>query len=88
MAAKAAASSEKHTIPDYLVTIANNFCTRAAELEMKGRARDKAALEFFLGAAAGLLAAGNTIAGNHVLRVAAMLITTRGYAEVQAIANR
>lgn len=74
--------------------IAKLFVHRANELGFKGRKRDDLAVEFFLGAAAGLhmLAGGdgNSSAGKaytHAMAVTSMLVCTRGFRAVVELAE-
>lgn len=74
--------------------IAAGFIRRAEYHDMKGKARDRAAVEFFLGAVTGLKAlAGDdehSEAGKlceHLLRVTTMMVGVRGYKAVVELAN-
>ncbi len=74
--------------------LAKLFVHRATELELKGKKRDDAAIEFFMGAYAGChtLSMGNKdsaagMAADHILRVTSMVICVRGYAAVKEIAD-
>lgn len=78
-----------------LKPIAIAFVQRAEALGMKGKSRDNAAIEFFLGAyvAAYGLAKGDAESdagkhATHILAVTQMLVCTRGYAEVKRIAEK
>lgn len=73
--------------------IAKLFITRAEHLNLRGRKRDDAAMEFFVGAAMGV----NTLVKekgddastlyDHIILVASLLIATRGYAAVVGLAK-
>jgi hypothetical protein len=59
--------------------IAAKCVERAAALHLKGKRRDDAALDFFVGAAAGAELAGDTALAPHIGMTAAMLVSVRGY---------
>ena len=61
------------------------FVERAEYFELKGKNRDKLAIEFLVGTATALQNAEHPEA-NHVLNCVAMIIVVRGYAEVKRIA--
>jgi hypothetical protein len=62
--------------------LAKQFVSRANSMGMKGRARDRAALEFYLGAAA--ISVGNL---QQQLLFSASMISVRGYAFVLEMAK-
>lgn len=64
------------------------FVSRSTAQGYKGKARDKAALEFVLGACAALTASGQTKEADHLELVAALLIATRGYSELATLASK
>lgn len=66
--------------------LAESFVNRAKELEYKGKKRDGAALDFWLGAAAWAYATGPADTADYLTRLA-WLISVRGYSEVELIAN-
>lgn len=66
-----------------LVPLAKGFIARAEAQGMKGKARDRAAMEFFLGAASALRFAGRDEDAGHVILCAAMVLCSRGYSEVE-----
>lgn len=68
-----------------ITRLARAFRDRSEAIGLKGKKRDDAALEFFLGAAMGLHIEGHEDASQHVLRVASWLIATRGYSEIERI---
>lgn len=75
-------------------TVAQLFVKRSEALGYKGKRRDAAAVEFFMGAYAGAHTAANGDAAidaekyaQKILNVTVMLICTRGYAEVVRIAE-
>jgi len=63
------------------------FVDRAKAQGMKGKARDKAGLEFILGAVTALRETGHDTDAAHLERVAAFLIATRGYSEIERLAT-
>ena len=67
--------------------ICAQFVSRADAQGMKGKARDKAGLEFILGACAALRASGATNDAEHLERVACLLIATRGHSEIVRLAD-
>ena len=70
-----------------LRAIAQAFVNRSEACDFKGKRRDTLALEYFLGAAAAYHAANMTAEFDHVTRVCAFLICTRGYDYVQELAQ-
>lgn len=73
-------------VPDYLKHLSEVFVERTENLGFRGKNRDALALEFFLGAAALAEALGREDVQNHLLKIAAFLIATRGFSEVKRIA--
>jgi hypothetical protein len=69
-------------------TLAKQFISRAEAQGLKGKARDRAAIEFFVGASALAVAehGGNSKAWGAVSSWA-FLVSFRGYAEVEALAR-
>lgn len=65
-----------------LAVIAQRFVERATALELKGVRRDRAALDYFCGAAAGAEQAGNLALANQIGATAALMVSVRGYAAV------
>jgi hypothetical protein len=59
---------------------------RAAALGLKGKKRDDAALDYFVGAAAGAELAGDAKLACHLGVVSAMIISVRGYIGVAELA--
>lgn len=80
--------SENTTAPTYaaVCAICKVFVARAHNGEMKGKARDRAALEFIVGANAGAFHAGNNDLCSH-LQTIAFLVSVRGYSEVERLAK-
>lgn len=80
------------TMADVNVGIARNlakaFIKRATELGYKGKKRDDAALNYFVGAAVLAELQGNNILYQHLGRLAGFLIAIHGYAAVKDIAKR
>ena len=66
---------------DIGVRVAKTFMLRAKAQGLKGKARDRAALEFFLGGAAALM----TGADRDRLTALAWVVSVRGYAEIERI---
>ena len=62
--------------------ISELFVKRAEAMQMTGKKRDQAALEFMLGALAVAEVKGDTALFNHLSKFVAFLVTTRGYAAV------
>lgn len=67
--------------------VAVDFVERAEALGLKGKKRDDAALDYFLGAAAIARAQDNKPLENHIGRVALLVIATRGFKGVQDIVS-
>ena len=68
-------------------TIATRFIERAAALELKGKKRDDAALDYFVGAAAGAELAGDGKLAAQLGAVAVMIVAIRGYIGVAELAR-
>lgn len=68
-------------------TIAERFVERSSALGLKGKKRDDAALDYFLGAAAGAELAGDVQMACQLGLVSAMIISVRGYAGVVSLAS-
>jgi hypothetical protein len=68
--------------------IAQRFIERAEALNLKGKKRDDAALDYFVGAVAGAEMAGDTKLAEHLGVIAAMMISVRGYFAVREIAEK
>lgn len=64
--------------------IVNDFVSRSTMQQYKGKARDKAALEFLCGAAAAADALGNVPVRDDLLRIA-FLVSIRGMAILEAL---
>jgi hypothetical protein len=69
---------------DYIAKLSRSFVSRAKSQNMKGVARDRAALEFFCGAIAAIELTGDKAGADRVATFAAMLIQVRGYAALIA----
>lgn len=68
--------------------LAQTFIKRAEERALKGRTRDKAAIEFYVGAAAYALAEhGEDSKEWNAAGLTAFLVASRGYAEVLDMAK-
>lgn len=65
--------------------VAQRFVDRATELGMKGKRRDAAALEYFVGATALAEAIGDSLLYEHLGRITAFIIAIHGYAGVQRL---
>jgi hypothetical protein len=74
------------TNADVVKNIAKRFVGRVKECGFKGKKRDELALEFFVGAAACAEGQGNEELTQHILRIA-MLVSVRGYSEVEVLAH-
>lgn len=70
-----------------LSRLAHDFVSRSSAQGWKGKKRDAMCLEYFCGASQALSNAKHADA-DCVLRVTAILITTRGYSEVEALCRR
>jgi hypothetical protein len=66
--------------------LALSFIERADALSLKGKKRDDAALDYWCGAAIGAGLAGNTQLESHLGRIAALVISVRGFMAVKEIA--
>ena len=73
---------------DHVQTIAKRFIERAEALELKGKKRDDAALDYFCGAAAGAELAGNAQLATHIGVVCATMLSVRGFFAVKELATR
>lgn len=65
--------------------VAQRFVDRATELGMKGKRRDAAALEYFVGATALAEASGDNLLHQHLGRITAFIVAIHGYAGVQRL---
>lgn len=72
--------------PNFPARLARRFIERARALELKGKARDHAAMHYFVGAAAVLEEAGLTDASQHVAVVTMLALAPRGYREIETLA--
>jgi hypothetical protein len=70
-----------------LKTLCKTFVNRANELNLKGKARDAALIDFMVGACA-VLHELKDPAYEHVMGVTAMVFTVRGFKECERIATR
>lgn len=70
-----------------LTALARSFVNRAKSLNLKGKKRDNAAMEFIVGAWQGASLAGNEKLAEHFGVVAALIISVRGYSEFERIVN-
>lgn len=66
--------------------LAKQFRDRATAQGLRGKAADKAAIEFFLGAAAALGMVGKTDDMNQVINWTSLVLCTRGFREVERMA--
>jgi hypothetical protein len=71
----------------YAKTISARFIERADALQLRGKRRDDAALDYFVGAAAGAELAGNINLGKHLGTVALLIVSIRGYKAVEEMAK-
>ena len=67
--------------------LAQRFVGRAAETRMRGKKRDEASLEFFLGAAALAEAQGDEPLCQHILKISGWMISIRGFKAVEELAK-
>lgn len=68
--------------------LAKLFISRASSQGLKGKARDRAAIEFFVGAAAyASIAFGASSKEWSTTSAVAFLVSLRGYVEVEALAK-
>ncbi len=65
--------------------VATVFCTRANTLELKGKARDRAALEFVLGAAS---AVDDGSPDQQALLMCGTMVAVRGFSWLQETATK
>jgi endogenous inhibitor of DNA gyrase (YacG/DUF329 family) len=70
-----------------LHALAVAFVERSKTLEYKGKARDKAVMDWFLGAALALELEGKKETAEHIKRVACWILAIRGYSEVEKMAQ-
>jgi hypothetical protein len=66
--------------------LATSFMERADALNLKGKKRDDAALDYWCGAAIGAGLAGHTQLESHFGRLAALVISVRGFMAIKEIA--
>ena len=64
-----------------------SFVERAAALNLKGKKRDDALMDYMIGAHVALAATGQAEDAQHVGNVAALLFSVRGYRECEQIAR-
>lgn len=75
-------------VPAYLKELAKDIVARATALNLKGKARDRACMDFFCGAIhAYARIEGQEDVVRHLTTVACVLISTRGYSEVERLAQ-
>ena len=65
--------------------LALKFVERSNALQLRGKKRDDAALNFFVGASLGACLAGDLELGNHLSNLAVFTLSFRGYAGVELI---
>ena len=75
-------------LPTVAITknLAAKFIERADALGYKGKKRDDAALDFFVGAGAVAAETGNAELAMHLTRVVVMIISVRGFFGVKELA--
>jgi hypothetical protein len=66
--------------------LALSFIERADALSLKGKKRDAAALDYWCGAAIGAGLAGDAQLESHLGRLAALVISVRGFMAIKQIA--
>lgn len=75
------------TRKEQLQTLASRFVERANALHYRGRRRDDAALDYFLGAATGASIAGDETLALALGNLTGLVLSLRGYAEVERLAK-
>jgi hypothetical protein len=70
---------------DIIKRLASQFILRSEALDYKGKKRDAAVLDFFVGAANALDIIEHPEA--HRVKAVCMILSVRGYAEVKLLAN-
>ncbi len=68
-----------------LIDLCKGFVERSKAQHLTGKRRDDALMDYFAGAYYALHVSGQEKEANHTGTVAAMILSTRGYAEVEAI---
>lgn len=87
MVTKGAERMHKPTNADAVRMLARSFRERAEAQRMTGKRRDTAALEFFAGAIGLAHNAGDALLGEHLARVAVLVVAVRGYRGLVEIAE-
>ena len=72
---------------DIARAVASGFIERAEALGLKGKTRDKAALDYYVGAARALELAGEEKAANVIAAQATMIVCVAGYTGIVQIAG-
>lgn len=67
--------------------LAKRFIERAEALQLKGRRRDNAALDYFVGAAVLAELNGDADLSNHLGTISALIISVRGFFGVKELAT-
>lgn len=70
-----------------LHALAVAFVERSKTLEYKGKKRDAAVMDFFLGAALALELEGKQEVAEHIKRVTCWILAIKGYSEVELMAR-
>jgi hypothetical protein len=71
----------------YVKELSQFIVERMTALGLKGKKRDDATLHYWIGAATGAGLAQNENLAQHLRTLAVLLIATRGYEEVERMAN-
>jgi hypothetical protein len=79
--------TEPDTDQKKLGELGKAFVERASALSYKGKKRDAAAMDYFIGAAAGARLSGNEDFAERIGRWVIMLLRVRGYSEVERLAK-
>lgn len=70
-----------------LIGLSRQFVRRSEALGLKGKKRDEAAMDFFCGAFAALEAMKHGVEASNLATVIALVLSTRGYSEVEKWAS-
>lgn len=68
-------------------TIAAKFVERSTTLDLRGKRRDEAAVDFFCGAGVALAAAGMDAEATRIAVVTQLVVATQGYPAVRRMAE-
>lgn len=68
--------------------LARRFIERSEALNYKGKRRDSAALDYFIGAASALELAGHHEVANHLKMASVLIIAPRGFFGIKELASK